>query len=98
MDAKHLAQLLAEAIAEIETKCGRSQPEVRPDLRPVVDLDGWDSLIGLEATALVEEKLGQELDCDSLFVTDSKRPRARTIEEIVALLAKQSQVTREGAA
>lgn len=75
------------AIGEVEQRCGRAAPPAVPgDTRPVIDLSCWDSLLGVEATLIVEEKLGKELDVESIFVTDGENPRARTFDEIVNVL------------
>lgn len=77
------------AIAEVETRCGRKVPKtLSGDVCPVADLDCWDSLLGVEATLVIEEKVGREFGVESIFVTGGDKPKARSIDEIVdALLA-----------
>jgi hypothetical protein len=75
------------AIVEVEGRCGREAPQVlQGEIRPVVDLVCWDSLLGVEATLVIEEKVGRELAAESIFVTDVDNPKARSIDEIVNLL------------
>jgi len=76
------------AVAEVEQRCGRKAPqELAGTMRPVIDLSCWDSLLGVEATLVVEEKIGRELGLESIFVTDGEKPKARSIDEIVRLIS-----------
>jgi hypothetical protein len=84
------------AIAEVEERCGRAVPPLPGQTRPVTDLAGWDSLLGVEATLIVEEKIGRELRIESIFVTDNDTPSARSVDEIVNVLF--DSLSREHAA
>ena len=74
------------AIVEVEERCGRQNPTLNGDTRPIDDLAAWDSLLGVEATLIIEEKIGKQFALESIFVTDDDKPMARTIDEIVKSL------------
>ena len=87
MDKEQIRAAVTAAVSEVEALCGREAPQqLSGDIRPVVDLANWDSLLGVEATLIVEEKVGQNLGVESIFVTDSNEPRARSVDEIVEVL------------
>ena len=87
MTKNEIRAAIVAAITEIEERCGREGPPALPDdLRPVIDLDCWDSLLGVEATLVIEEKVGRVLTVESIFVTDGDSPNARSIDEIVDVL------------
>lgn len=86
MTKSELQTAITSAIAEVEKRCGRQEPKLQGDTRPVIDLAAWDSLLGVEATLVVEEKIGKQFALESIFVTDDEKPKARTIDEIVELL------------
>ena len=87
MTKQEIQAALTAVITEVEKRCGREGPQgLSGSLRPVVDLGGWDSLLGVEATVILERELGKELGVESVFVTDDDCPRARTVDEIISLL------------
>jgi len=87
MTKDQIRAALTTAIAEVEARCGRGAPQALPgEIRPVVDLDCWDSLLGLEATLVIEQKVGRQLGVESIFVTEGDKPKARSINEIVNVL------------
>ena len=90
--------ILAEAIGEIEALSGREPPILEAHSRPVVDMLGWDSLLGLEATVLIESKLGISIEADSLFVTEGTKPRARTVTQIISAIQKLMRASHTGTA
>ncbi len=87
MTRNEIQAAVTAAIAEVEERCGRQAPSaLTGQIRPVVDLDCWDSLLGVEATLVIEQKVGRDLDVESIFVTDGDKPKARSIDEIVDVL------------
>ena len=83
---EELRQLLIEVITEIQAGSGRPIPEIDGELCPIGDLDGFDSLNGLEVSC----ELSQRLDCD--ITPDLMVPnfpwKQLTIDEIVGRLQK----------
>ena len=88
MTKSELRTAVISAIADVEERCGRQKPALRGDTRPISDLAEWDSLLGVEATLVVEEILGKQFAVESIFVTDDVKPIARSINQIVDLLFK----------
>lgn len=87
MTKDQIRAAVTATIAEIEARCGREAPQALPgEIRPVIDLACWDSLLGVEATLIIEQKVGRELGVESIFVTDGDKPKARSIDEIVNVL------------
>ena len=74
---------IVKAIAQIQENSGRELPEkISGRTKPIGDLDGFDSLNGLELSVV----LAIEFDIDpgeNLCVSDDGR-RALTVNEIVA--------------
>ncbi len=87
MNKSELRAAVIAAIAEVEARCGRDAPELKDDTRPVTDLAEWDSLLGVEATLIVEDNIGKEIALESIFVTEDDDRTARSIDEIVDLLS-----------
>ena len=55
--------------------------DLSPGSQPIGDLDGFDSLIAIEATVMIEERVGCRCDKNSLFVTVDGT-RALTVREV----------------
>jgi hypothetical protein len=61
---------------------GRNWKELKPTDKPIGSLDDFDSLVGVETTVMVEEKLAcGDLQIESLFVSEDGK-RALTVREI----------------
>jgi acyl carrier protein len=90
MDTNEAQLLVLAVLEEIQKSSGRAFSEVAPDDEPIGALDGFDSLTGIEATVMIEEKLGCNLDLESIFVSQDGR-RALTLEQIAKRVAKLSR-------
>lgn len=79
---------LARAVANCLKRSGKPVPAMRPDIRVIDGVDGFDSLCGIETTLELEEELKLDLG-DNIFIKEvDGRPRARTFKEVVdAILA-----------
>ena len=85
-----VTEALKHGIAETLRRSGREMPEFdNYDLRPIVDIAGFDSQCGIEVTVELEAILKIDDLSDNIFIKELKgRPRARTFTEIVdAILA-----------
>ncbi len=80
--------LVVNVLREAQELSGRKWSELSIDCKPIGDLEGFDSLTAVEATVMIEEKLGCNLDFDSVFVSENGK-RALTIKEICERLAKK---------
>lgn len=74
-------------LREVQELSGRGWSELRPDLPPIGSLDGFDSLASVEATVMIEQKLGCDLEMDSVFLSDDGT-HALTVKQICERLAK----------
>jgi acyl carrier protein len=80
--------LVVDVLHEAQKLGGREWSELSADCKPIGDLEGFDSLTAVEATVMIEEKLGCDLELDSVFVSENGK-RALTIKEICEQLAKK---------
>jgi acyl carrier protein len=75
------------ALKEVQQLSGRGWNDLADDMKPIGTLEGFDSLSGIEATIAIEQRLGQQLDTETLF-EDGRR--AFTLAEICDRAAKHS--------
>jgi acyl carrier protein len=86
MSADDISTMLASAISDCLLRSGKAAPRIDPYARVIDGIAGFDSLCGIESTIDLEERLGIELG-DNIFVKEvDGRPRARTFNEIIAVL------------
>ena len=78
MNKKEMEQLLIDAVRKIQEASGREVVAMGPAMRPVLDMPGFDSLNGVEATVEVLSRLNLQLEFNNAFVEDA---RALTIGE-----------------
>ena len=89
MSLQEIQSLLLEVLREVQTVSGRAWAGLDLSAKPIGGLDGFDSLSGVEATAIVEQKLGcRNLAINSIFVADDKK-RALTVREIAQNIANK---------
>jgi acyl carrier protein len=86
MKPNEISTVLIGVIKESQVLSGRSWQPLRDDSKPIGALEGFDSLCGLEATTLLEEKLGCSFGDESIFVS-ADGTRALTVNEITARIA-----------
>ena len=80
MNRDTVVSQVIDAVRQIQESNGRTAGDIGPDTRPFKEVEGFDSLSGIEATLLLSETLGQELP-DSIFVP-SEGGRVLSIKEI----------------
>ena len=91
MPKEAVAAVVEEALREVQELGGYEWVEIPPSAPIVGALPGFDSLIGIEATVIVEQKLGTKLGQtapvslgpDSIFVSKDGT-RALRFDEVVA--------------
>ena len=87
--AKSVATVLQKAVAtvlrEVQELSGREVCVVDGSTKPIGDLDGFDSLCGVEAGGMLGAKLGVDLSGKNPFVTNDGT-RARTVDEVAAAI------------
>lgn len=80
--------VVLDVLKEIQILGGRAWEGLDPDATPIGALDGFDSLTGVEATVMIEQKLGgQNLELESLFVSEDGK-HALTVAEVAERIAK----------
>ena len=67
MDKDGIVRQVIQAVTQVQETSGRSVGNIGPETRPLKDLQGFDSLCGVEATVLLSEAVGRDLP-DSVFV------------------------------
>lgn len=70
MDRQEVENLLIDVVSEIQKISGRDYVEVTSSSKPLLDMPGFDSLNGVEATVEILSKLNLELDIVSIFAND----------------------------
>lgn len=83
MTQGEIEQMLIKIVCEIQTLSGRETVDVSNATRPVLDMPGFDSLNGVEATVEAIDKLQQDLKFNNVFVEDDK---ALTIHQAASRL------------
>jgi acyl carrier protein len=73
-------------LKEVQQLSGRAWSDLDPSAKPIGELDGFDSLASIEATVVIEAKLGCKVAQSSLFISDDGT-RALTIRDVCERLA-----------
>ena len=87
MDSDSIKSVVVEVLMEVQKSSGMPYVDLVPEDKPIKKLDGFDSLTGIEATIMLEERLACEIDRDSAFVSEDGS-RAMTLTEICKYLQK----------
>ena len=84
--------MIIDTLREVQNKSGRQWNNLVSTSVPIRDLDGFDSLLSVEVTVLIEEKLGCGELTDklnpSLFISNDGR-KALSIGEITNEIEKR---------
>jgi acyl carrier protein len=84
-----LNEIEASVIAglkQVQQISGRTWTDLTRSSEPIGELDGFDSLASIEATVVIEERLGCTIEHDSLFISDDGT-RPLTVGQICERLA-----------
>ena len=73
MNRDDMVRQVIDAVVEVQQASGRSIQGVGPGSRPLKDVEGFDSLSGVEATAVLSQALGRDLP-DSVFAPEEGNP------------------------
>lgn len=88
MSVDEIQTVLLEVLRDVQTLSGRPWSGLSPAARPIGQLDGFDSLSSVEATVMLEEKLGcGDLEIESIFISEDGK-RALTVKEIAQRLSE----------
>jgi len=84
-----------DVLKEVQELSGRSFLSLTATARPIGALAGFDSLCSMEATVMVEQKLGCEpLGPSSLFISEDGK-RALTLQEVSERIHKLVSAQRK---
>lgn len=92
MKLEDIENLLIEVASDLQKMSGREAVNLTSESSPLIDLPGFDSLNGVEATVDALSKLDLELDVINIFADDNK---ALTIREAATRIFA-SMPTTEG--
>lgn len=93
MTPEKLLPVVLQVLQEVQKMSGRPWHPLTLDMKPIGTLDGFDSLAGVEATVMIEEKLGCALDVDSVFVSEDGK-KALTLKEVCERVATLAAATK----
>lgn len=86
MRREEIGHILLSVLEEVQGMSGRPCVGLGLDTKPIGDLDGFDSLSGVETTVMIEQRLGCKLEVESLFVSEDGK-QVLSVREIEDRLA-----------
>ena len=86
MNQGDIEQIIVEALRELQIGSGDNERVIDPVVIPLSQLGFFDSLLAIETTLLLEERLGFSCGEDSVF-KDRQTSEPLTISEIASRLA-----------
>ena len=91
MEKHEIVNKVVEAITQVQEASGRPSSGIGASMRPMQDVEGFDSMSGMEATVVLLDSLGIDLpeDCNPFISTGGKRELS--IEEIAETLRTYMQ-------
>ena len=81
MDKQEIVIKVVQAVALVQDLSGRSSVGIGVSTRPVRDMEGFDSLSGVEATVMLSESLGIDLPEDYNPFVSKDGKRALSVDE-----------------
>ena len=81
-------RIVVDAINEIQELSGREIIDITDRMRPIGDLQGFDSANGLELTMSLAEKSDVEIPLDENILVSEDGSRALTVGEVATRLLK----------
>ena len=82
MDKQEVVTKVVQTVAQVQEMSGRSSAGIGASTRPVRDVEGFDSLCGVEATVMLSESLGVDLPADYNPFISKDGKRALSVGEI----------------
>ena len=89
MASRNIESTVIEVLQAVQTSSGKPYVDLGPDDEPIGTLDDFDSLTGIEATVMLEERIGHTIERDSIFVSEDGS-QATTLAEICSYLEELS--------
>ena len=88
MNKTEIEQIIVETLQELQAGSGDTGCLINPVVVPLSDLGFFDSLLAIETTLVLEERLGCSCGEDSVF-KDKQTSEPLAIAEIAARLAQK---------
>ena len=88
MTKTEIEQIIVETLRELQVASGDSQCEISPVVVPLAELGFFDSLLAIETTLVLEERLGCSCGEDSVF-KDKQTSQPLAIADIATFLAQK---------
>jgi len=82
-----MAAVVLDVLKEAQDLSGHTWTDIGVDAKPIGALEDFDSLNGVEATVMIEQRLGCTLDVESVFISEDGK-KALTVREITERLRK----------
>lgn len=95
-DRETVERELIAAIRECMKASGKECPELTGETVPFKDLEGFDSLCGIEVAVDLESKLDQALGEDLFVAGSGKSASPRNVREIADVIVKQGKRMGKG--
>ena len=95
-DRETVERELIAAIRECMKASGKECPELTGATVPFKDLEGFDSLCGIEVAVDLEAKLDQALGEDLFVAGSGKSARPRSVGEIADVITKHGKRATKG--
>ena len=83
-----IEQMIVETLRELQSASGDTESDINPVVVPLVELSFFDSLLAIETTLVLEERLGFSCGDDSVF-KDKETSEPLTISDIASRLAQK---------
>ncbi|MGB2604927.1 MAG: acyl carrier protein [Candidatus Sulfotelmatobacter sp.] len=87
MTSAEIEQIIIQTLAELQAGCEEPGREITPATTPLGDLGFFDSLLAIETTLALEQKLKCKCPHDNAFV-EKDSEKLLTIAQIAVRLAK----------
>ncbi len=87
MTSAEIEKIVIETLVELQAGCGEPGQEITDATRPLSDLGFFDSLLAIETTLALEQKLKCKCPNDNAFV-EKDSAKLLTVAQIAARLAQ----------
>ena len=87
MTPEEIKTVVIDVLKEVQIASGREWIDLDGGARPIGAVPGFDSLCAIEATVLIEERMGCGIEVDTLFVSENGT-RALTLNDVCGRIAE----------
>ena len=86
MTSAEIEKTIIETLQELQAGSGETEQKITSTTLPLADLGFFDSLLAIETTLVLEERLKCKCAEDSMFI-DKETAKALTVKQIAERLA-----------